>query len=92
MPRVFLLTNCDDVDVESAANNVDEEDGFSNGDDTNSGDDCDILLNFFFVSASKKTLLPIIDLSGDNSNLDFLLLLSAILNTNIVLNYNTCWL
>ena len=85
MSRVFLLTNCDDVDVESAANNVDEEDGFSNGDDTNSSDDSsDNLLNFFFVPASKKTLLPIIDLSGDNSNLDFLLLLSAILNTNSI--------
>ena len=55
MPRVFLLTNCDDVDVESAANNVDEEDGFSNGDDTNFGEDCDNLLNFSFVPTSKKS-------------------------------------
>ena len=54
MPRVFLLTNCDDADVESVANNDDEEVGVSNDDDTNSSEDGDNLLNFFFVLASKK--------------------------------------
>ena len=77
MPRVFLLTNCDDTDVKSVANNDDDEDTFRNDDGTNSDED-DGLLNFSFVPYSKT----VIDLSGVDCKSDFLLLLSVILSSN----------
>ena len=81
MPRVFLLTNCDEVDVKSVANNDEEEDTFKDDDDTNSDEDVG-LLNFSFVPGSKTVLVDIVDLTGEDCKFDFLLLLSVILSSN----------
>ena len=81
MPRVFLLTNCDDIDVESGVNSDDEETSGRNDDDTNSGGVRDNLFRLFL--SLKIMLFSIVDLSGEHCNLDdFLLLLSVILSTN----------
>lgn len=83
MPRVFLLTNCDDIDVVSVANNDEEETCCRNDDDTNSGGKDDKLCNFCLFLSLRIMLLSMVDLSGEYCNLDdFLLLLSVILSTN----------
>lgn len=83
MPRVFLLKNCDDVDVESGANNDEEETNCRNDDDTNSGGVSDNLFSFWLFLSLRTLFLSIVDLSGEHCNLgDFLLLLSVILSTN----------
>ena len=83
MPRVLLLTNCDDVDLESGANNDEEETSCRNDDDTNSGGVGDNLFSFWLFLSLSTVFLSIVDLSGEHCNLDdFLLLLSVILSTN----------
>ena len=80
MPRVFLLTNSDDVVVVNEANN---ETGCWENDDSNSDEVDDNLVNFFVFLAFNVTFFSMVDLSGEPSNNpDFLLLLSVILSTN----------
>ena len=80
IPRVFLLTNDDDTDVEDVTDVNDEDDVCWK--DFLSKEYDDNLFNFFFVLTCRSALLAIVELWGEVCNLDFLLRLSVILSTN----------
>ena len=86
MARVFLLTNCDEADVKSVAN--DDENSFRNDDDTNSNENNDPLKSSS-VLTSTNVLDDIADPTGGDGEFDFLLLLGVILSTDNS-TYNTC--